>query len=200
MELHIHHIVVIWDECEHISSKHSKEISNVFNKHYVNAFPEGAKTDESPMVVTTKSQIISEMQMSTFLHNGKFIPYSGKNKDLAILKFCTSGVVDQNDNFHYILDDMRSLRDKNNDKPLRSDTSCIVVFITSDWAKGMLEALDHVYDSSTRIRSSFISYRVPKLSGKNHERIAYAGNAVGIELKKRYVKNKDGGLIFNMEN
>jgi len=199
MEILIHHIIVIWDECEHISPKRSKQISKTFFKYYVNAFPEGAKTDESPMVVSTRSQIIAETKMKSFLHNGEFIPYRGENKDLAIVKFCSTGVVDENECFHYILDDIRTMRDKRREPPLRADSSCITVFITSDWAIGMLKALNHVFESSTKIRSSFISYRVPKLSGKNQERIAYAGNVVGVEFNKRFIRHENGGLLLDLE-
>jgi len=198
MNILIQHIVVIWDECDHVGKKRGTEISKVFFKYYASAFPDGAKTAESPHVITTSSKIICDKRMTSFLHGGEFVPFQGENKDLAIVKFCTTGVVDQNEEFHYILDDVRYLRHSKNDPALGANNSVLTVFITSDKARGMSSALDHVFKGETKMRSSFMSFQVPKLSGKKHERIKFAGNMLGVELKKRFVHLERDALLLNM--
>jgi hypothetical protein len=128
-QLLIHHIITIWDECDHVSIKHSSRLSNDFWKGYLSSFPEANKTAESPTIIATSSPIFQQSKVKSFLHENKLIPYEGANKDLAIAKFCASGFLDQNEVFHSLVDDMRRMRYRKGDPPMHADESIMVVFL-----------------------------------------------------------------------
>lgn len=194
----IRHIVVIWDESEHVSERHLESLSATFFKHYVAAFPEGATTPESPMVMATKSPILAHLQIDSFLHRGAFIPHSGENKDLALVKYCSTGVVDRDERFHFLLDDLRNDRYKKGDTPLLADKAVLVCFITSDRSRGMARAIDYVQCKTHHVKTNFASLKIPKLPSRNNERIAFVGQAVGTELRRCFVRFQGDVLILDL--
>jgi len=177
-----------------------KELSRVFLRNYVAVFPEGAKTSESPMIISTGSPILGHGKISTFLHEGAFIPCAGKNKDLALVKYCSTGLMDQDERFHFILDELRIARHLKGEPPLLAGEAAMVVFVTSDWAKDMLAALDYVHTKAPNMRTNFISVRVPKVSGENNKRMAYVGQVIGKELGKRFIQHEHDALLLEVEN
>jgi len=177
-----------------------KELAQVFRRNYLAVFPEGAKTSESPMIISTGSPILGHGKISSFLHEGVFIPYTGKNKDLALVKYCSIGLMDQDERFLFILDELRNARHLKGDPPLVADEAAMVVFVTSDWAKDMLAALDYIHTKVKNMRTNFFSVRVPKLSGENNERMAYVGQVIGKELGKRFIHHEHDALLLEVEN
>lgn len=196
MEKLIHHIVVYWDESEHVSPKRSEELSNKFWKGYLSAFPEGIKTEESPTVIATKSKMFTKKKLTHFLHKDVFIPYEKENKDLAIVKYGSTGLVDQKERFRFILDDLRSMRHKNGDPPLLANDTCFVVFFTSDWGIGMEKALRTLYEEKFEFRTNIASVRVEKRGG---DRMEFAGVLLGQELKKRFLKIENKALLIDLK-
>ena len=196
MEKLIHHIIVMWDESEHVSPKRSKELSNKFFRAYLSEFPEGIETEESPMVIATRSPMFSQKKLTKFLHKGEFIPYEKENKVLAIVKYCSTGIVDQVDRFRFILDDLRTKRHDNGDPPLLADSACIVVFITNDWAKGMDKAIRTIYEENLELRTNIANIKVEK---RGNDRMEVAGILLGRELKKRFLKVVNKALLLDWE-
>ena len=156
----IRHINVIWDECEHLSKRRVAQASEAFYKYYANAFPEGKETPESPMIVPTSSPIISEHNVQSFYHDGGFVPFEGKYKDIALVKYCSTGFFDSNEKFHFLVDELRNMRHNRGDPPMLANDSVLNIFITSDWASGMNEALGYIQNNrKTAIKCNFISLR-----------------------------------------
>jgi hypothetical protein len=189
----------MWDESEHVSPKRVKQLSTVFWKNYAAMFPEGTKTAESPMILSTESPILGSRKITSFLHEGRFIPHSGKNKDLALVKYCSIGLMDQDEHFHFVLDDLRNQRHLNGEPPLVADEAAMVLFVTSDWAKEMLKAINYVQTKAKTMKTNFAHLRVPKVSGENDKRIAVVGQIIGKELKKRFVRHEQDGLLLDVE-
>lgn len=191
----IKHIVAIWDECDHVSKKHSARLSEIFWKGYLSVFPDGAGTSESPMVLVTDSQMFAMTKVSKFFHNGEYLEYKGKNKDLAILKYCSSGFIDQNEQHHFVLDDLRALRFRKGDPPMHANESIMVVFYTSDKAQGMQGAAGAATSSGTR--GNFAIIFTDKINSKGDKRMHHAGAVLGQVLKNRFIEIKDGGLVLD---
>ena len=81
-----------------------------------------------------------------------------------------------------------------------ANNSVLVVFVTSDWAQGMVNALTYVHKKVDAIKCNFISLKIPKaLQGGRKERISYAANAIGTELKKRFIKFEDDFLFLELD-
>ena len=198
MTVLVRHIIVIWDECEHVSAKHLKNLANIFLKNYVAEFPEGAETQESPMILSTRSQIVNPQQISSFLHNGQFIPHSGPNKDLALVKYCATGLVDQDERYRFLVDDLRNMRHFRGEPPIMASESTIVIFVTTDWATGMLAAIETVQGNRNSLRTNFITLRAPKKPGAGQHRMAFVGAIVGKETKKRFIRHEHGSLLLNL--
>ena len=99
----IYHVVVIWDETDHLSPKHSPRLAEDFWTGYLTAFPEAKACAESPGVIATSSPIFAAEKVRSFFHEGALVPHEGKNKDLAIAKFCSTGFMDQDKRFTLFL-------------------------------------------------------------------------------------------------
>ncbi len=186
---------MLWDESEHVSPKNSKALSSKFWRAYLYAFPEGIESYESPSIMTTRSPMFARRKLTHFEHKGQFLKYEKKNKDLAIVKYASTGLVDQNNRYRFLLDDLRSLRKKNGHPPILSDDACLVLFITSDNGNGMTEALRTTIDDSHELRTNFSAIQMEK----GAERMERAGIIVGQELKKRYVKTIGGALVLHID-
>lgn len=195
----IHHIIVLWDECDHVSAKRSAALSELFWGGYLSAFPEGKGTAESPAVIVTKSPLFDLSRVKSFFHEGSMIPYTGKNKDLAIAKFCTSGFIDQDEKSHFIIDDLRTMRFRNGDPPMHADDSVLVAFITSDRASGMQSALDYIMSHQKSKRTNFACLQTDKQLAQGDQRMINAGYLLGSELKKRFVRLENRALLLKLE-
>lgn len=196
----IHHLAVIWDESDHLSAKHSKRLSEQFWVGYLTAFPEGGKTRESPQLIVTGSPIFAIGKVRSFFHEGTQVPHVGKNKDLAIVKFCSTGFLDQDERYRFALNDLRELRLKSGQPPMHADSSAAVVFITSDWGAGMNEALDYVKSKSRSNRTTFLAIRLNKEIASGDRRVGNAGFMLGSELKKRFVTHESDALVLDLES
>jgi hypothetical protein len=195
----IHHIIVLWDECDHLSGKRSTALSKKFWAGYLRAFPEGRYTAESPALMVTKSPIFNLNKVQGFFHRGAMIPHKGENKDLAIAKFCTSGFIDQDEKYHFVIDDFRAMRHLERDHPMHANDAVLVAFITSDRASGMQKALTYVMSDQNPQRTNFVSLRTAKQLSTGDERMANAGYLLGKELKLRFVCIQDRGLLLKLE-
>lgn len=200
MQKLIHHIIVIWDESDHVSRKHSKTLSRSFWKGYLTSFPEASATAESPTVVSTASPMFSLSTIKTFFHDGTLVPYSGKNKDLAIAKYCSTGFVDQDERFHCVVDDMRQMRYERGDPPMHADQSVLVAFVTSDRASGMNEALRFVMTKSKSYRGNLSYIQTDKSLSQGNQRMTNAGYILGLEFKRRFIRVQDKGLLLEIES
>lgn len=195
----IHHVVVLWDECDHVSKKRSARLSELFWRGYLAVFPEGKATAESPAVVVTKSPLFDLSRVKSFFHEGSMIPYAGKDKDLAIAKFCTNGFIDQDEKFHFVIDDFRTMRYRNGDPPMHADDSALVVFVTSDRASGMQSALDYVMSHQKSKRTNFACLQTDKKMAQGDQRMINAGYLLGNMLKPRFIRIENGGLRLRLE-
>ena len=112
------------------------------------------------------------------------------------MKYCSTGLVDQEDRFRFILDDLRNKRHENGNPPLLADPTCIVVFITSDWGKGMDRAIRTIYEEKLELRTNISSIKVEK---RGNDRMEFAGVLLGREFKKRFLKIVDKALLLDWE-
>ena len=197
-ELLIHHILAIWDESDHVSAKRSSALAEQFWRGYLAEFPDAKRTTESPAVIATSSPMFKHGNVKSFFHKGQMIPYSGPNKDLAIAKFCGAGFLDQDEVFHSLVDDMRRMRDRQGDPPMHSDESAMVIFLTSDRASGMANAISHIMDDSTPTRCHLSIITLSKEAASGADRMEKAGALVGHELNKRFVEIRDGGMLLEL--
>ena len=133
---------------------------------------------ELPLLVITSSPMFSAKEVKSFLHNGKFVPFEGKNKDLGIVKYCSGGFVDQDERCCFLLDDLRNSRFENGHPPLVADRAVLVIFVTSDRKGGMREALDYVMGKRS-IRTNFAAASVVKTEDWGKRRIAVMGRLIG---------------------
>lgn len=195
----IHHIIVLWDECDHVSKKRSGSLSELFWAGYLSAFPEAKKTTESPAVMVTKSPLFDLSSVRSFFHEGAMIPYAGKNKDLAIAKFCTSGFIDQDEKLHFVIDDLRTMRFRNGDPPMHADDSVLVVFITSDRASGMQGTLEYVMSHQKSKRTNFACMQTDKELAQGDQRMSNAGYLLGTMFKQRFIRIENGGLLLILD-
>ena len=195
----IHHIIVLWDECDHLSAKRSGALSKQFWAGYLHVFPEAKNTAESPALMVTKSPIFNLSKVQSFFHKGAMIPYKGANKDIAIAKFCTSGFIDQNEKYHFLIDDFRAMRHMERATPMHGNDAVIVAFITSDSASGMQRALTYAMSNHNPQRTNFVCLRTAKHLSTGDQRMANAGYLLGKELKQRFVCIQDRGLLLKLE-
>lgn len=192
----IHHIILLWDESEHVSPKRSKELSSKFWRAYLYAFPEGIESYESPTIITTDSPMFTKRKLTHFLHDSHFLPYEGENKDLAIVKYAATGIIDQDRRFRFLLNNLQLLRRRNGHPPLVSDDACLVIFVTSDKAIGMAKALRTTLERRHELRTNFSALQMEQ---KGYERMESSGILVGQELKKRFVKAENGALLIDLD-
>lgn len=188
--------MLLWDESEHVSPKKSKELSAKFWKAYLYAFPEGIEAYESPTIVATGSPMFAKKPLTHFWHRGLLLPYEKENKDLAIVKYAATGLVDQDKRFRFLLDDLRTLRQQNGHPPIVSDDASLVLFITSDKANGMTSALRTTFENRHELRTNFSSLQIDQAG---QERMELAGSLIGKELKKRFVKNEGKALLIDID-
>lgn len=191
----IHHIVLFWDESEHVSPKSSKELSSKFWRAYLHAFPEGIESYESPTIITTKSIMFTKNKVSHFYHDGAFIAYRKENKDLAIVKYASTGLIDQKRRLHFILNDLNILRQRNGHPPLVSDDASLVIFITSDRGKGMERTLRTIFERKEELKTNFASLIIKKMGS---ERMEAHGTLIGQELQKMFVKSENKALHLDI--
>jgi hypothetical protein len=196
----IHHVIAMWDECDHVSKKRSSYLSKLFWAGYLRSFPEGNKTSESPTVVVSDSPMFDLKRVRSFFHEGSMITYKGKNKDLAIAKFCTSGFIDQDEHYHFIVDGLRAMRYLNGDPPMQADTAVLVAFITSDTASGMKSAIEYVMHRQESHRVNFACLQTAKHLSTGDQRMANAGYLLGKEFKQRFVCIQEGAILLNLES
>lgn len=159
------------------------------------AFPEGIESYESPTIITTKSKMFTKNKVSHFYHDGAFIAYEKGNKDLAIVKYASTGLIDQERRFHFILNDLKILRQRYGDPRIVSDDASLIVFITSDSGKGMERALRTVFEDKEKLRTNFASLIIEKMGS---ERMEVHGTLIGQELKKRFVKTENNALFLDI--
>lgn len=195
----IHHLAVVWDESEHVSAKHSPRLAKDFWFGYLAAFPEAKDAAESPGVIATSSPFFSPSKVTAFLHEGVFLPHAGKNKDLVIAKWCSTGLVDQNERFRFVLDDLREMRYANGDPPMHANSAAMVTLVTSDWGAGMTEALKYITDTAKSHRAYFSCVRLNKSMCQGKERMENAGFLLGQELRKLFVRIERGALVFEIK-
>lgn len=192
-------MITIWDECDHVSNKHSKKLAADFWKGYLSTFPEAKNTSESPAVVTTFSPMFNPSKIDTFFHEGKMVEYKGEKKDMAIAKYCGPGFLDQNEVLHSLVNDMRAERFRKGEPPMHADESIMVVFFTSDNARGMGKAISHIMNKTTHTRVHLSIVQMSKNVASGKQRMKNAGAILGDELRKSFVTIKDGGILLEVD-
>lgn len=196
----IYHVIAIWDESDHVSAKYSPRLAEDFWSGYFTAFPEAKTCAETPGVIATGSPIFAAEKVQSFLHEGVFIPHKGKNKDLAIAKFCSTGFVDQDDRFHFLLDDLREMRLREGDPPMQASSAATVSLITSDLSSGMTQALKWTLNKTTAHRTNFAPLLLDQVAAQGNRRMVNAGLILGMELRKRFIRVERGGLLLNLQD
>jgi len=141
-EQRIEAILITWDENEIPATRKLLANVNTFEK-YIRQ--ETSLPSTFPIYFLRPEKTIWQFgdELTSFWHEGKFIPYpktKHPNKDLAIVKYCTIGVVDQNEYYHSIFLDARWNIYPTCDFYL--DKYVLLVFITSDKGSGMKRALN----------------------------------------------------------
>jgi hypothetical protein len=195
----VHHLAVVWDESDHVSSKHSPQLAKGFWFGFSAAFPESNGAAESPGIIATNSPFFGPAKVTAFLHEGQFVPHTGKNKDLAIAKWCSTGLVDQDEHFRFVLDDLRQMRYSNGDPPMHANSAAMVTLVTSDWGSGMTEALNYVQTKAKSHRAYFSCVRLNKSLAQGKERMENAGYLLGQELRKLFVRIEKGAFVFEIK-
>jgi len=198
-EILIQHIIAIWDECDHISKKHSANLAIDFWNGYLSTFPEAKASSESPAVVSTFSPMFNLSKVSAYFHEGEMVAYEGKKKDMAIAKYCGPGFLDQNEVLHSLVDDMRAMRFRKDEPPMHADESIMAVFFTSDNASRMEKAISYIMNKATPTRVHLSIVKMSKNVASGKQRTKRAGAILGEELRKRFIKIKDGGILLEVD-
>jgi len=196
----IYHVIVIWDESDHVSAKHSPHLAEDFWAGYFYAFPEAKMCTETPGVIATGSPIFAGEKVQSFLHEGASLPHKGKNKDLAIARFCSTGFVDQEDRFHFLLDDLREIRLREGGPPMQANSAATITLVTSDLSTGMTQALAWVLSKTTAHRTNFTCLRLDQEAARGSKRMVNAGMILGGEFKKRFIRVEKGGLVLSLQD
>lgn len=168
-------ILIFWDECERPSKRTIDNYSDIFIKS-VKTILQLPPDFVIEFMIPLRVKESFDKKFKMFLHEGKFIEYSGDNKDLAIIKYCTVGVIDPLGNYYHILRDYRhQLFTQYNQLMVPFERSILVAFITSDHQIGMTNALkwygEQVKDKM-KVDYKFFVLRVPQLPElTTHQRI-----------------------------
>lgn len=195
----IHHLVVVCDETGHVSGKRIVEHAAKLRAGYLETFPEGGRVQESPALIATGSPIFPLGRVSSFLHEGTFVEHAGKNKDLAIAKYCWLGLIDQDERSHFVLDDVRAERFAKGDPPMHADGAALVALVTSDFGAGMREAVDYAMNKARGRRTNFATLQVDHKMVSGHDRMRVAGNLLGQSLRPLFVRSEAGGMLLDLE-
>lgn len=187
--------IVIWDESQHVSLKRLENVKNEFDEFYYNVFPEGRSVKN--VLVASESEYFKKKPITKFLHEGKFISYEGKNKDLAIMKYAACGLIDQNEAFRSAVDDIRDRVSREEEIDIGANNQILITFITSDWAEGMEKAINWVMKAQNK-RNHFGAFQIPQKYASNKDRIKYSAEKLGIEIRQRVSRYKPGLLEIQL--
>ena len=196
----IYHTIAIWDECDHVSAKHSSKHAENFWAGYFQEFPEANACVETPGVIATGSPIFNPAKVSSFVHEGALVPHVDKAKDMAIARFCSTGFVDQDDRFHFLVDDLRELRRREGQAPMEANSAVAIVLITSDLAPGMTQALNWVATRTKAHRTNFRCIRLTQEAAQGSDRMLKAGRILGRNFKGGFVRIENGGLLLTAKH
>lgn len=113
-----------------MSARRLGVLSPVFNRAFFEAFPESTQATITTILLATNSPILNSagLEVSTFFHQGQFIPHTGANKDLALVKYCSTGFLDQDERYRFLLDDLRSKQHQNKDQVITA-TDATAMFL-----------------------------------------------------------------------
>ena len=148
---------------------------------------------------TTSSPILNIDRIKSFFHRGQFVAHEGKNKDLALVKYCSTGLMDQDKKYHFVLDDLRHKQHLNGDATIASAESTATIFVTSDSAQDMRLAIENVKQFRKNLRTSFVTLQLPKVQGRGEARMTTAGEVIGFEMRKRFVRQEHDALLMELE-
>jgi len=148
------------------------------------------------MIIATHSPFFKKLPIRRFWHKGCWRDYAGSSKDLAIVKYCATGLLDQDENFRFLVDEMRTLRYARGDPPMSANPACMVTLVTTDSAHDMSTALDEIFGAP--VRAHFTVLRFSKVAVKGLGRLAHVGQIVGSELRKRFIRVERGGLVLDL--
>lgn len=189
-------ILIIWDECLHLPQKKLKEESKQFQKFFKKAF--NHKFDfELPFVhISTPSIMFSDL--ISFEHEGELIEYKGKNKDLALIKYCSSGITDQTGlTRHVIVDAQNKSLEEKSCFPVAPLENWAVLFITSDNGSGMNKATKYLSESKQSLCIVTPMLIPPQYSVARHKS-KYAGEFLAVDLRQRFKGCTDEGWLIDL--
>ena len=191
-------LLIIWDECLHVPLKNLNEVSKQFMNAFNNAFNQKIMFELPIVHISTPSKMFPEL--NKFEHDGRFIDYKGDNKDLALIKYCSSGVTDEEGQFyHVILDAFKSATINGIDFPINSIEHWGVIFITKDEAYGMDYAKKWLQETN-KSQCLVAPLHVPNNYAVAQHKNKFAGELLAVDLRKRFKGNTDKGWLIDISN
>jgi roadblock/LC7 domain-containing protein len=172
--------------------------SKQFLKFFQNAF--NKETPYSIPIIQASTTSIMLPYLTHFQHDGKLIEYKGIQKDLALIKYCSSGFIDQNNMYHHVISDVyNKIRLTERKIPNIPFKYWAVVFVTNDKALGMKQATSWLEKLKGNKCTSSI-FLLPDEYSTVHNKHKSAGELLAVDLKKRFVKATKKGWFFDFTN
>lgn len=189
-------LLIIWDECLHVPLKNLNEVSKQFMNAFHNAFNHELKFELPIVHVSTPS--IMFPKLNKFEHDGRFIDYKDNNKDLALIKYCSSGIADDKGHFyHAILDAYKSAIINGMKFPAHSLEKWGVIFITKDEAYGMDNAKKWLQETD-KSQCLVATLHVPNEYAVTQHKNKFAGELLAVDLRKRFKDSTETGWLVDI--
>ena len=190
-------ILILFDECLHVPERKLTDVSKEFLKYFENAFNKKTVCTIKILQVSTKSIILTNA--THFQHDGNFVEHKGHFKDLALIKYCSSGFIDQNNQHHHvILDTYKTSNDLGLDIPDIPLQYWAVVFVTNDKGIGMKKATDWLRELKHSMCWATPLYVPDKYATAEHKN-KYAGEKLAVDLRQRFVTSSGNGWFFDFK-
>lgn len=183
----IKEIIVVWEE--HANRASGKPFWEIFQEEIKKRLSANAAVN---FYFYRPSQMGSAPGVKQFLHEGTFTNHD-QNRELAVLKFCTCGFIDENETYFHLLKQWR------NQQPTVRATAerCIcVVFICTNANDGMKRAIEwweRKRDSGIKLSNKHLFCLVKSKPATSEERVieiaavisSYLTQSEGIHIKTR---------------
>lgn len=172
------------DENIHVSNRHLDDTAYRFRKRLSTVLTDAAKIPVPLHIVATKSPLLPVNLR--FKHNGESVAYEGIDKDLAVIKYCSCGVRDENDGYYHVLQCLQHVAKPEQGRPAEIPLeNWLVVFVTTDFGYGMKQALNWLASCSSSM-SWVVPISVPKNSAKDRGWVEIAAEILGADINRRF--------------
>lgn len=182
--LYMRAMVLVADECIHISDRHVDEVRRAFHARLRRGITSAASVPIELHVVATKSPLLPDDLV--FEHDGEYLESRRGNKDLAIVKYCSSGVHDQNGRVYHILNCLSYVASpEEGTLPLIPSENWLVVLVTSDFGPDMHRALKWLRTCTTSA-SWVVPIRVPKPVCADRKWVKYVADTLARDINAAF--------------